>query len=224
MTSWPTFPVFPHGVHKAGLTHGVIALASPGKVGGGGRDAFIRQRARILFNEKQHKWCSLVHNGAMNTKPFPPLHTKSIRLTIPVDPETHAAFQRLGQASNTSTGRAMGSWLRDTVQAAEYLASTMEKAKEAPQLVAQQLHAYAMGLADETSEVLRRVQAVAVEGTRLRGAAAATDAPFPPSCNTGGKVPKNTNITKTGKTRFPLPPATYQAYADTNGVPPKAPK
>jgi hypothetical protein len=49
---WRAFPVFPHGFHKAGLTHGVITLASPGKVGGGGRDAFIRQRAWILLHEK----------------------------------------------------------------------------------------------------------------------------------------------------------------------------
>ena len=36
--------------------------------------------------------------------------TPSIRLTIPVDLETHAVFQRLAKAANLSTGRAMGEW------------------------------------------------------------------------------------------------------------------
>lgn len=141
----------------------------------------------------------------MNTKPFPPIPLKPIRLTIPVDAETHAVFQRLGSASNTSTGRAMGNWLRDTVQAAEYLAGTMEKAKEAPQRVAMELHAYAMSLTDETGEILRRVHGAAAEGTRLRGVAAAADAPSPPSCNTGGKVLKTQTGARGGKSGSVLP-------------------
>jgi hypothetical protein len=173
----------------------------------------------------------------MNTKPFPPLPdspVKPIRLTIPVDAETHAVFQRLGKAGNTSTGRAMGSWLHDTVQAAEYLAASMEKARTAPQLVARELHAYAMALTEETStmmETIKRKGAEAragdatAEGTRLRGVAdEAQPDQIPPPCNTGGKLSKTQATPTKGNSRFPLPAAKVQAHANTNGVPPKAPK
>jgi hypothetical protein len=52
----------------------------------------------------------------------------------------------------------------------------------------------------------------------------ATDADIPPSCNTGGKVPQPQKRAKQLKPGFPLPPAKVQAHANTNGIPPKAPK
>jgi hypothetical protein len=86
-------------------------------------------------------------------------------------------------------GRAMAEWMDDTLDAANYLADTLEKAREAPRLVAQQLHAYALGIADETGALLHQVR----EGSRARRSRAepgsAVPSPVPPSCNTGGKVP-----------------------------------
>ena len=128
----------------------------------------------------------------------------------------------------------MGSWLRDTVQAAEYLAASMEKARSAPQFVARELHAYAMALTEETSNMIETIQrkgqdsrsgsANDAEGTRLRGVAAAVSPGSPPSCNTGGKVPKTQTKARPAKPGFPLPPASVQAYADNNGFPPKGAK
>jgi len=139
----------------------------------------------------------------MSTKPLPP----SIRLTIPVDPETHAIFQRLAKAGNMSTGRAMGEWLKDTMEAAELMASTMERARAAPKIVTAELHAMMLGMADQTKELqdkyskfkgpltipgsLGRAGAGA-QRTDGRGEAARNSGP--PPCNTGGKVPEKGSV------------------------------
>ena len=115
---------------------------------------------------------------------------KTIRLTIPVSAEAHAAFTRISKATGMPVGRAMAEWMDDTLDAAQYLAETLEKAREAPRLVAQQLHAYALGVADETGQLLKQVR----EGSRARDSRAQPGEPvvgsIPPSCNTGGKVPQ----------------------------------
>ena len=93
----------------------------------------------------------------------------------------------------------MAEWLKDTLDASQYLAHTLERARAAPKLVAQELHAYAMGMADESGSFLAKIKA---EGKRGAAAAAslagadslasgkAASSPIPPPCNTGGKVPR----------------------------------
>jgi hypothetical protein len=92
--------------------------------------------------------------------PFPSPRTeeKNVRLTITVTPEVHAAFKRLSAASSTSIGRSMGEWLGDTLDAVQYTASMMEKARAAPKMVMQELHAYSLGLADETGSMLKKIR------------------------------------------------------------------
>jgi hypothetical protein len=182
----------------------------------------------------------------MNTKPFPPQASnhfvtdpsKKIRLTIPVDPATHAIFERLAKAGNMSTGRAMGEWLRDTVDAAELMTSAMERARAAPKVVTAELHAMLLGMTDHTKDLMDKFAkfkgpidpganpGAAVDGKRSATAAAPGGAsgPIPPSCNTGGKLPAKQKKTKGDFPGFPLPPASVQAYANTNGLPPKAEK
>lgn len=154
-----------------------------------------------------------------------------VRVTVPVTPEVLEAFQRLAKAGNMSTGKAMASWLEDTLDGVSYMASTMERARAAPKIVAAELHAYALGLADETGDLMQklRTMGLAGKGAGVAGARAPLpgqqpEALSPPSCNTGGKLPKNTSRPKGGNPGFPLPPAKVQAHANTNGVPPKAPK
>jgi hypothetical protein len=118
--------------------------------------------------------------------------TPNVRLTISVSPKVHETFQRLAKVSSMSTGRAMGDWLGDTIEGAEYLAMTMEKARAAPRLVAQELHAYALGLADEMQDVVQTMRKKG-EADRTPTAIAGGSGrlpPSPPSSNTGGKVPK----------------------------------
>lgn len=125
----------------------------------------------------------------MITPPTPT--SERTRVTVPVTPEVLEAFQRLAKASGMSTGRAMGDWLADTVDAAQFMAQTMEKARAAPKLVAQELHAYALGLGDETGALLDKLRE---KGRAERSALApARPARTPPS-NTGV-----TNTTKTTK-------------------------
>lgn len=117
--------------------------------------------------------------------------SKDIRLTIPVTPEVHAAFTRISNASGMPVGRAMAEWLGDTLEAAEYLADMLEKARSAPRLVAQQLHAYAHGLTDETGALLQRIREEGKRAGRSSTRSGLADPAFsPPSCNTGGKVPR----------------------------------
>lgn len=122
-----------------------------------------------------------------------PSKSETIRLTIPVSAEVHAAFTRISKATGMPVGRAMAEWMGDTLDAAEYLAETLEKARAAPRLVAQQIHSYALGLSDQTGELLRnmREDPATRAHRRTEGGAAPSPGFDPPPCNTGGKVPKN---------------------------------
>jgi hypothetical protein len=120
--------------------------------------------------------------------------TKPPRVSVPVTDEVLVVFQRLAKAGNMSTGRAIAEWLGDTVEAAEYMATTLERARAAPKMVMREMHAYALGLADETGDLLKQISKKG-ESDRASGRAGVSDAGadgIPPSCNTGGKLPKNT--------------------------------
>lgn len=118
----------------------------------------------------------------MKTPLAEPRSTERIRLTISVTPEVHETFVKLSKATNQSLSSAMGEWLADTIDAANFMAEKVSEARAAPRLVAREMHAYALGLADETGEVLRRVRGVEAGGKRSATAS-------PPPSNTGGKVP-----------------------------------
>lgn len=127
--------------------------------------------------------------------------TQKVRLTISVTPEVHATFDRLAKASNMSMSSAMGQWLEDTIEAANFMAQKCEQAKAAPKIVMAEMHAYAMGLADETGALMETLR----EKGRTQRSKAAQDVggttpvrssrseprprpvPVPPSSNTGGK-------------------------------------
>jgi hypothetical protein len=89
----------------------------------------------------------------------------------------------------------MAEWLNDTVEAAEFMASKMEQARAAPKVVMRELHAYALGMADETGALMRQL---AEKGKADRAASGAkppqpvAEPSIPPSCNTGGKLPPKT--------------------------------
>jgi hypothetical protein len=86
------------------------------------------------------------------------------------------------------------------------MASLLERARAAPKLVTQELHAYALGMADETKALVEHVRELGKADRAKEGGAqalvqalapsAAAARPIPPSCNTGGKVLK-TPTTKT---------------------------
>ena len=106
---------------------------------------------------------------------------KAIRVTVPVTPEVQAAFQRLAAASGMSTGKAMGEWLADTMEGALTMAEMLEKARRAPKQAVSEMHAYALGLADMTTELmqnLRRSKAGGKAGAGV-GDAVAPHAPAP---------------------------------------------
>ena len=155
----------------------------------------------------------------MNTPhPQQPLFAdqKPVRVTVPVTPEVQEAFQRLAAASGISTGKAMGDWMRDTLEGALAMAEMLEKARAAPKQAVRQMHSYVLGLTDVTSELLAdlskrsRKGATAAgrqtptsagsagegapprgEGPTARKAAAAAKAPLPPrTVIRGGKSPK----------------------------------
>lgn len=123
--------------------------------------------------------------------------TRPPRVSVPVDAETLAVFERLAKAGNMSTGKAMAEWLKDTMEAAEMMASTMERARAAPKLVTAELHAMVLGLADNTKELMdkfgklgraARSGAAGQAGAGLAAPQSAETEGIPPSCNTGGKV------------------------------------
>ena len=166
----------------------------------------------------------------MNKTLSPP--SKPPRVSVPVSGEVLEIFERLAKAGNMSTGRAIAEWLSDTVEAAELMASTMERARSAPKLVTAELHAMALAMGEQTKGMMDRFSRLkaspASGGAPLVGRSREQEQPsmsqVPPSCNTGGKVPPRTKKANGPKPGFPLPPAKVQAYADTNGIPPKASK
>jgi predicted phage gp36 major capsid-like protein len=106
-----------------------------------------------------------------------------------------SVFQRLAKAGNMSTGKAMAEWLRDTVEAAELMAATMERARAAPKVVTAELHAMMLGMADQTKELQDKFAKYrgsidAGQTERKRSAPGGTAAVIPPPCNTGGKLPE----------------------------------
>jgi len=183
----------------------------------------LRTSGRLLLASAA-RCCIMLH---MNKTLSPP--TKQPRISVPVDAETLAVFQRMAKAGNMSTGGAIAEWLSETVEAAEFMASKMEQARAAPKVVIREMHAYALAMADETGQLMRDLSAKgAADRAERRAATAAPARPaadtIPPSCNTGGKVTEGKNSHKALKPGFPLPAAKVQAYADTNGTPPKAKK
>ena len=137
--------------------------------------------------------CRVVQSGAECTMTSPP--SPNVRLTISVTPEVHAAFQRLSKAGGLSISKAMGDWLADTVEAAEFMATKMEQARAAPRVVMQEMHAYALGLADETGTLMDRLREKGTEDRKQAalardGRPAVVRRSSPPSSNTGGKGPE----------------------------------
>jgi NTP pyrophosphatase (non-canonical NTP hydrolase) len=165
------------------------------------------------------------------SKTLSPPSPTSVRVTVPVSSEVLEIFQRLAKAGNMSTGKAMGEWLADTVEAAEFMASKMEQARAAPKVVMREMHAYALGLADETGELMRKIAEKGASDRALsKGATPGAGLPrtsggtfenfaeslpkveIPPSCNTGGKVPSQGKSPRTTKRpsiigKLPLPKA-----------------
>ena len=131
----------------------------------------------------------------MTSTPSPT--TEPVRLSITVTPEVHAAFRRLADASGMSMGKAMGEWLGDTLEAVEFMAEKMEQARAAPRLVMQEMHAYALGLADETKQVLEQVRKRGQRGEPASGVAPFPHAP--PSCNTGESPHTGKTVPRGGK-------------------------
>jgi hypothetical protein len=142
--------------------------------------------------------CIMLH---MTKTISPP--TKPPRVSVPVDGEVLEIFERLAKAGNMSTGRAIAEWLRDTVEAAELMASTMERARAAPKIVTAELHAMMLGMSEQTKELADKYSKFkgALGGGAMGakpGISGATPKD-PPSCNTGGKLPGKGKPRHTGE-------------------------
>ena len=114
-----------------------------------------------------------------------------VRVTVPVRSDVLETFQRLAKAGSMSTGKAMGEWLADTSDAAQFMAQKMEQARAAPRIVAREMHAYALGLADETGALIERVREKGREARRRGATSGAPDdgstGPTPRPVIRGGK-------------------------------------
>lgn len=127
----------------------------------------------------------------MASTPTPPAQTpdRNIRLTITVTPKVHAAFSKLAEASGMSLGRAMGEWLEDTLEAVVYTAELVQKARAAPKMVMREVHAYALGLADETGALMAKLRAEGRQPAAGAPPRTPVSAPPPRPVIRGGKSP-----------------------------------
>lgn len=150
-----------------------------------GRSGLARALEAVLHSAAP--CCTMLHMSKTLSPPKPS------RVSVPVDLATLEVFKRLAKAGNMSTGGAIAEWLSDTVEAAEIMASTMERARAAPKVVTAELHAMMLGMADQTKELAdkyAKFKGTLPEGGRRDAGSPGPGAPIPPSCNTGGKVPK----------------------------------
>jgi hypothetical protein len=55
-----------------------------------------------------------------------------VRTTISVAPEVLEVFKQMAAAGGVSTSRAMGDWLADTVDGAQFVSAKVQEARKAP--------------------------------------------------------------------------------------------
>ena len=134
-------------------------------------------------------------------QPLPPFadpdyvsDSPTVRVTVPVRQDVLETFQRLAKAGSMSTGRAMGDWLADTIEAAQFMAEKMEQARAAPKIVIREMHAYAQGMADETGALMEQLRQ---KGRTDRASARRSRAPAHGTA--GSSPPSNTGVTTTKK-------------------------
>ena len=65
--------------------------------------------------------------------------TDRIRTTISIDPDIHAIFVRMAEASGTSVSRCMGNWLADTADGAQFVANRMQELRKSPKAAMHEL-------------------------------------------------------------------------------------
>lgn len=91
--------------------------------------------------------------------PPPTPRPKPSRVSVPLSHEALVAFEKLAKVQNLSTGKAIAEWLEETIDAVLYLSNLLEDARAAPRLVAQKMHAFALGLADESGALVEQIKA-----------------------------------------------------------------
>lgn len=137
---------------------------------------------------------------------------KHKRLSIPVAPETEAAFEKFAAVTGVSVSKAMGEWLNDTVEGVDAMTRMIAGAKGNSMAAARNMSLYAEGLVDQGTAVLTelleraKVEKAAAEAHMAkrersearRGATPPLERPAPPVSNTGGKVPQNKGSRKRG--------------------------
>lgn len=119
-----------------------------------------------------------------------------IRTTISLDPEVHAIFVTMAEASGTSVSRCMGDWLADTAEGAQFVAAKMMEARRAPKTVMREMQSMAAGLAKEVEAQVESIRRKSLQTTsqaraepRLAGGRKAPGAVEPPCSPTGVKSP-----------------------------------
>jgi len=123
---------------------------------------------------------------------------KPLRVTVPVTPETHAAFVRLSQSQGGSVGKAMGDWLRDTAYAAEQMADMLSDLRTDPLKTALKLSGYAAAMSDVSTNLVGHIQAASKAAEGAGGAPLAGRAPRPVSAQNVGKKELTPPVGNTG--------------------------
>jgi hypothetical protein len=118
--------------------------------------------------------------------------TDRIRTTISLDPEVHEIFKRMAEASGMSVSRAMGEWLADTAEGAEFVVAKMVEARQAPMLVMREMHAMAKGLNDEVEKTMQQIRQANRPSQRsgTGGSRGVSSPSVAPSSNTGLNSPR----------------------------------
>jgi hypothetical protein len=132
--------------------------------------------------------------------------TSPTRLSVPLTPEVHAAFQRMADATGMSLGRCISEWLQDTLEGVTLITHQLEKARQAPRQVVAEMRQGLLGMLDESDQLLAdlrsgKKQPPGAGGVGVSPARAASAAAPPRPVIRGGKSPNNTTNRPVRKTK-----------------------
>jgi hypothetical protein len=111
--------------------------------------------------------------------------SNQVRVTVSINAEHLEVYKEMARLGKLSVSRCLGEWLGDTIESAQYVTRTMDRARKAPQLVLNEMLAELSGVHDE---ILKKKSEVRTGKARV-GAAPAPRARAltPPLSNTGVK-------------------------------------
>ena len=132
---------------------------------------------------------------------MPQKKQERVRVTVSMEPEVLAVFQRMAATMGVSVGRAIGDWCRDTADGLDFVHQKMIEAKTAPARVMREMQEEARGLLGEVDRLAEEGLARAADrGGLPRSGGTRGQPPTPPRPVIRGESPPSKGAKHAGTT------------------------